>query len=234
MSDDVEDLVGKLLPKLRSAVTDGLKSGPKLETYLDLDPLTDPQPYRVDVTWQTYSHEHCLGVGGVLYHASLEQCIPQSHGAIELALVWDVDVVDMRDNARKLLDGAKSFAERARDFERKTVLWMVAEKAIEGGSYGLDSVKWHVAEQGGSWRLIASGSDADAAKKEGVVEELVAPIGCLPAGVTAMLVRLRTGPTMRRVVDDLTLTVHRLSTEAVQLKLSERFFLEGDGAVRFV
>jgi hypothetical protein len=233
VTDDIDNLLTKWMPAIEKAVTEGLKADPPIDRFLVVSALTDPLPYQARISWVTQELPASRVVQGQPGRTSFQRCIVNIQGAKELAVTVDVALSDMRDNRDSVVETVGGFARQARQVERNTVLWLVADTADEEGTYSLDSVQQRATSLGGCCRLIGSGDIPERAKKEGIIDDFVNPMGGLPEGVRAMLVRLGGGPKMRRVVDDLTLTLHRTSDASVRLRLSERFFVEGAGAVKF-
>jgi hypothetical protein len=241
MADRIDDLMGKHWPELLKQVATGLALGPALEKFLPVGRLTDAKPYRVNSHWSQARTARssiaqlvdATGQRGL----ELRRYDPTPEGAYELLVTHRLEVGELKDNYDRVMTDVKLFAQEARRLELRTVLWLLSRAAVTYGRFDNARIKRAVKSLSPPCRLIAPKDDktAQAAKTQGVVEDHVAPQGALAAGVFAMLLPLATGPSVDRVVDDLTCTWQRTPGTQVDIFVSERFFVNNpDRAARFM
>ncbi len=225
MGDRFDDLMAKCRPDIEKRITAGLAEGRKLESYVRVDALEHPSSYRMTSTpWIDKERSEDL---------VLRQCNPLAEGAWELVRTMNVEVDQLRDNSRKVLDDVKEFAKSARQEERRIVMKLIADEKPDI-DYDVDNVVTEVERLQGPCRLIGKGQIANEAKKRGIVEEVTEPDESLPTGVSAMLIRMTNGPAVQRV-EDLSLSWQRKAADRIEFRLSERFFMDGvEHAVKFV
>jgi hypothetical protein len=237
VGDNIDDLMAKALPGINKAVAGGLGVKPPLEDLIPVEQLSDAQPYRVTQTsWQEHPRRDVV-VARLPKPTGfdLREFKGEVRGAVELVLSRRIEPDDLETNPDEVHTFARALAEDARFAERSTVLDLIAKGAGDGGAYDTQSVKDQVAELKGLSRLIGTGSPAKKGAEEGWIDSAVDPGGALPFGVSALLIRIGSGPVVGRVVDDLTLTWRRTANNKIELRLSERFFVDGitGAAVRF-
>ncbi len=222
------------MPKIESEITTGLKVDPTLDKFVFVEVLPEALPYRVTTDWTPHDDQSRIVSPSFPPGVSIHQCVEKSFGgAIELAIDLKVALDDLTDNETLTMQSIKDFAQSAAHVERRTVLWLMADSATLEPVYSLETIKARASALHAPSRLIANGDIADTAKKDGFVDEVVSPMGSLPEGTSAMLVRLGAGPTVQRVVDGFTVTWRRMSDSNVRLRLSVRFFMNGEGAIKF-
>ena len=229
MGDRIDDLMTKRWSDLKKQVACGLDVKPSLDKYVPIEPVSEARPYRqVSITWEEEFR------GSVL--PELSRCLPKHEGALELSLSLGLAVEALEDDFDQVCETVKALARKARRRERQALLLLIDKKVAIPTPYTLEKVKEGAASLSRPCRLIVISGDETAkqAVKQGVVEDSIDPQVAFPAGVVAMLLQLGDGPRWRRVVDDLTPTWQRQSATQVQLRLSERFFLDNaDRAIKF-
>jgi hypothetical protein len=220
MSDRIDDVLELLRSDIDKAIHDALAEGPALNTILGVEKSADSLPYRIrEVEWPRVAD-------------GLSRCaIVDIDLAYELTLDLLAPLRQLEDTAHTTIDGLAALARRARLAERTTVLNLVVEAALEP-HHEVDALDTLLSDRQGMWRLLARDPIAAHVKQLGIVD-VVDPQCRLPAGVSALLIKLDDGPTVRTVEDDFRVTWRREGSPAsdVRFSLTQRFFVESAGRV---
>jgi len=78
---------------------------------------------------------------------------------------------------------------------------------------------------GRQYRLIGGGQVAKYAKAQQLVDEVIKPPSAFPFGIGGLLIPTVCGPVLQRIAEDLTLSWRRMTSDAIRLDISERFFV---------
>lgn len=218
MGDHIDDLMTKRWPALTGAVSAGLKTvKPALKEYVPVEPMKDATPYRPStISWDPIS-------------TFLSQCNVHVDGAYELSVTHNLDVDTLDDDVgfKLLTDGVEDFARRVRRAEREVLFLFLDSAESDAFPYTRVGIIDGVEILSRPCRLIGVSDElAKRVVKEGIVEQSVDPQNGFRSGAKAVLLNIGTGPKWRRLAADLTPTWQRTSDAEVELRLSERFFLD--------
>ncbi len=199
MGDEIHDAMERALPTLRKAVANGMSSAQCLDKLVRVTTETDPTPLRVS-RWDWTDPAD-----------GLRQAKPQLNLAYEFSCTRALTLASLEPGLDPE-DSLRNFGFGARTGEVRAVLSLIASAGAPRpfNAVALRSCAEKLPEP---CRFLGPTDPAVADLVTlGVIEEAVKVTTEMPEDTRGLLVSVTSGPVVRRLVDDLTLTWSRTTT----------------------